>query len=317
MTRRVFHVGSSAAVRNAVAKGFGAEPLSGPVSGLTSGDVVVVECFANLGNRPDAVGGNAFSACRAWKQTRGVAVHLVVRRDDPIGVMLARFVLADGILRIDGDGQVDGLEHLAPHDRARTAKNIDALLERHGAALANADRSELAGRVREWESSDSFLQRLQDAETGLFDGPYTALKLDEEWKRSQRFHLPLSIVLLDIGTPEASMPTGPDRAVLLAEVASVFLNECRDIDVLGRFTTSTFLFLLPGTPPLGAQALARRLIQSLVEREFAVGVDPCAGVASVPMAGIADRRQFLVVAESCLKRAAESTGAGRVAVAWE
>lgn len=317
MTRRVFHVGSSAAVRKAVTKAFGAVPEGGPAAALVAGDVVVVECFAALGDRADVVGGNAFSACRAWKQTRGVAVHLVVRKDDPIGVMLARFVLADGVLRVDADGSVEGLEHLGPHDRARTAKTIDALLERHGAALANADRSELAGRVREWETSDSFLQRLQDAETGLFDGPYTALKLDEEWKRSQRFHLPLSIVLLDIGIPEAAMPNGPDRAVLLAEVASVFLNECRDIDVLGRFTTTTFLFLLPGTPPLGAQALARRLMQSLLEREFAVPVDPCAGVVSVPMAGIADRRQFLVVAEACLKRAAESSGAGRVAVAWE
>ena len=115
------------------------------------------------------------------------------------------FSIADGILRVDDKGAVEGLEHLAPHDRTRTAKNIDALLARHGAALANADSSELAGRVREWESSDSFLQRLQDAETGLFDGPYTALKLDEEWKRSQRFHLPLSIVLLDIGIPDAKL----------------------------------------------------------------------------------------------------------------
>lgn len=317
MTRRVFHVGSSAAVRKSVTSTFGCEPQSGPATGLTSGDVVVAECFADLSNRADVVGGNAFSACRAWKQVRGVAVHLVVRQDDPLGVMLARFVLADGVLRVDASGAVEGANALAPHDRARTAKNIDTLLERHGAALANADRSELAGRVREWESSDSFLQRLQDAETGLFDGPYTALKLDEEWKRSQRFHLPLSIVLLDVGVAVESMPKGPDRAVLLAEVASVFLNECRDIDVLGRFTTTTFLFLLPGTPPLGAQALARRLMEALAARDFTVPIHPCAGVASVPMAGIADRRQFLVVAEACLKRAAESTGAGRVAVAWE
>ena len=30
-----------------------------------------------------------------------------------------------------------------------------------------------------------------------------------------------------------------------------------------------------------------------------------------------DRRQFLVIAEACLERAAESSGAGRVVVAWE
>jgi GGDEF domain-containing protein len=317
MTQRLFHVGSSPAVRTAITTAFGKEPSNEPATELQSGDAVVVEAFASLAGREDVLGGNAFSACRAWKQTRGVSVHIVVRTEDPTGVLLARFVLADGVMRLDQQGHVDGLEHLAPRDRGKTHKNIDTLLDRYGAALANADQSELAGRVREWESSVSFLQRLQDAETGLFDGPYTALKLDEEWKRSQRFHLPLSIVLLDIGTAAAAMPAGPDRSVLLAEVASVFLNECRDIDVLGRFTTTTFLFLLPGTPPLGAQALARRLLQALSSREYSVPLRPAAGVASVPMAGISDRRQFLVVAEECLRRAREDAGASGVVVAWE
>lgn len=317
MTNKLFHVGSSAAVRAAIQKAFGKEPQTGSVKGIASGDTVVIESFSDLSGRDDIVGGNAFSACRAWKQTRGVVVYVVVRAEDPTGVLLTRFVLADGVIRIDDTGAIEGLEHLSPRDRGKTNKNIDALLERYGQALKNADQSELAGRVREWESSDSFLQRLQDPETGLFDGPYTALKLDEEWKRAQRFHLPLSIVLLDIGPAAEAMKPGPDRAVLLAEVASVFLNECRDIDVLGRFTTTTFLFLLPGTPPLGAQALARRLLISLGERSFAAPVRPFCGVASAPMAGISDRRQFLVVAEDCLRRAREEGGDSGIVVAWE
>lgn len=317
MTERLFHVGSSPAVRAAIQKAFGKEPIVAPATGLKAGDTVVVESFADLSARADAVGGNAFSACRAWKQTRGVSVYVVVRAEDPTGVLLTRFVLADGVVRIDAKGGIEGLEHIGPRDRGKTHQNIDTLLARYGEALKNSDRSELAGRVREWESSDSFLQRLQDAETGLFDGPYTALKLDEEWKRAQRFHLPLSIVLLDIGQAAEAMKPGPDRSVLLAEVASVFLNECRDIDVLGRFTTTTFLFLLPGTPPLGAQALARRLLSSLGERSFAVPLRPACGVASVPMAGIADRRQFLVVAEECLRRASEDPDSERIVVAWE
>ncbi len=317
MTDRLFHVGSSPAVRTAIQNAFGKQPITAQATDLRAGDAIVVESFADLSNRADVLGGNAFSACRAWKQTRGVSVYIVVRAEDPTGVLLTRFVLADGVVRIDAKGAIDGLEQVGPRDRSKAHQNIDTLLHRYGTALKNADQSELAGRVREWESSDSFLQRLQDAETGLIDGPYSALKLDEEWKRAQRFHLPLSIVLLDIGQAAASMKPGPDRSVLLAEVASVFLNECRDIDVLGRFTTTTFLFLLPGTPPLGAQALARRLLNSLGERSFAVPLRPCCGVASVPMAGIADRRQFLVVAEECLRRANESPDSDGIVVAWE
>ncbi len=317
MNRRIFHLGASPAVRAAIQEAFGAELQAGPVHDLGQGDVVVIEAFADLGARTDAPGGNVFSACRAFKATRGVAVHIVVRHDDHTGVALARFVLADSVLRVQADGAVEGLEQLQPHDRGKTKKTIDQLLTRYGAALQNADQSELAGKVREWEGSDSFLQRLQDPETGLFDGPYAALKLDEEWKRAQRFHLPLSIVLLDVGPEVASMPAGPARSVLLAEVASVFLNECRDIDVLGRFTTTTFLFLLPGTPPFGAKALAQRLIASLNDREFELPLRPRAGVASCPMAGITDRRQFLALAEECLRRAEGDQGEDGVVLAWE
>jgi hypothetical protein len=35
------------------------------------------------------------------------------------------------------------------------------------------------------------------------------------------------------------------------------------------------------------------------------------------MAGISDRRQFLVVAEECLRRAVDEPSTGGVAVAWE
>ncbi|MGE3173250.1 MAG: hypothetical protein AB7O97_11550 [Planctomycetota bacterium] len=315
---RWFHVGTADAVRRSLAELFGREPETGAVAGLGDGDCVVVEAFADLGARADVPGGNAFSACRAWKLRGRVTVHVVVRADDPTGVALARFVLADAVLRLDAAGAVLGLDALQPHDRRRTARTIDALLERYGAPLDAVDRSELAGRVREWEETDSFLQRLQDPETGLFDGPYAALKLDEEFKRSQRFHLPLSLLLLDIGAAAGALPAGPDRQAVLAEVAAVFLNECRDIDVLGRFTTTTFLFLLPGTPPLGAEALARRLLTSLRQREYAVPIEPRAALVAAPAPGIADRRDFLVVAEACLERARRrGPGDGDLVTAWE
>lgn len=317
MTTRLFHVGESPAVAAAIAAAFGRPATAAPVVGLVKGDVVVVEAFADLSARPDVVGGNAFSGCRAWKLTPGVAVHVVVRAEDPVGVQLARFVLADGVLRLDAADLVHGLDELAPHDRAKTRTTIDALLSRYGGAMRDGGTSPMLQRIAEWEADDSLLQRLQDPETGLFDGAYAAMKIDEEWKRSRRFHLPLSLILLDIGPAAAALPDGPARSGLLAEVAAVFLNECRDLDILARFTPTTFLILLPGTPPAGAEVLARRLLQSLGEREFEVRVQPAAGLASVPAAGIGDRKDFVGVAEACLERARSGRGGGSLCTAWE
>ncbi|MFB3051954.1 MAG: hypothetical protein ACE1Z0_08210, partial [Acidimicrobiia bacterium] len=109
------------------------------------------------------------------------------------------------------------------------------------------------------------LRQLQDSETWLFDGPYATWKLDEEWRRSNRFHEPLSLVLLDVGVGLLELPDADRRAVLV-DAASVFLNECRDIDILARFSPTTFLFLLPGTGTDGADILAQRTIASLQER---------------------------------------------------
>jgi GGDEF domain-containing protein len=104
---------------------------------------------------------------------------------------------------------------------------------------------------------------------------------------------------------------------VLAEAAGVFLNECRDIDVLARFQPTVFLFLLPGTGPDGATVLANRILAALRER-FSAGpsVAPVAGLCSVPSADVPDRRAFLAVAEACLARAA-ATGPGTVSATWQ
>ena len=185
MTGRVFHVGDSEAVRAALLETFGSEPKTGSVRNLESGDVVVIEVFAALTDREDIAGGNAFSACKVWKEERGVAVYAVVRDDDPVGVQLARFVLVDGVMVLTGSGQLQGLEQLTPKDHKRPGRLIDALLERFGTVMDDEDRGSRAlERMLEWEREDHFLARLQDEETGLFDGPYAALKLEEEFKRA-------------------------------------------------------------------------------------------------------------------------------------
>lgn len=314
---RVVHAGGSLALRAALEREFGRLVELEIPADLGPGDVVFVEAHGDLSQRRDVAGRNAFSACRDCKR-RGATVCIALRADDDVGVQLARFVLADGVLREHEDGRIEGLADMRPRDHGRSGRTIDALLARFGKALESPERNSVAlQRLLQFEADDSLSLRLQDPETGLFDGLYATWKLDEEFKRSQRFHHPLSLLLLDLGANVAAMQAGPDRRVVLAEAAAVFLNECRDIDVLARFSPTTFLFLLPGTPPEGAAALARRMLAALRGLQLPVGLEPCGGLAAVPDAAIADRKDFLLVAEACLQRAQRGEGDGGLVVAWE
>jgi GGDEF domain-containing protein len=314
-SRRWFWVGSRAAVREAVARLLGSPATEAPLAAATPGDCVVVDAVA--GDAASALPtGHVFGGVRALKQTKGLAVFVVVAADDRVGPMLARFVLADGVATWDdAEQRLDGAQLPSVAASPRRAP-IDALLAKLEPRLATTSGESNLQRLLRFEREDSLQQRLQDAETGLFDGPYAALKLDEEWKRAHRFWLPLSLLLLDLGAGVERLPAA-ERALVFAEAAGVFLNECRDIDVLARFAPTVFLFLLPGTGADGAEVLGHRIVGALARR-FAdrADVQPCGGLATAPSSEIPDRRTFLAVAEACLARA-RAIGPGVVATSWQ
>jgi diguanylate cyclase (GGDEF)-like protein len=246
-------------------------------------------------------GRNAFLACLAERRRDRVG-RVFLLADEALTEVrgLAGFCLADGVVFRGADGLI-GAEDLAGPSEREAGVSVDALLERLERDIEK--RGEQAARralerLRQRPDEGRLLDHLTDTETGLFDGPFATFKLDEEIKRSTRFHQPLSILLIDCGVTD----WGEERGLVLAEIAGIFLEECRDIDVVARFDEATFLFLLPGTPPDGARSLAKRLLTSLREREFAGGVRVPAriGIAAAPGVGIRSGRDLLAAAESDL-----------------
>lgn len=319
---RWFLVGSRAPVREQLTAWFGRQATTASVATAVAGDIVVVDARAGGAEAAALPFGHVFSGVRALKQIAGLTVYVLVDADDRTGVQLARFCLADGVVTwFDGERRIDTGALVAgqpPHGQLQPRRpSVDELLRRvegHVGAAGGPDSP--LQRLLQFERDDRLLVRLQDAETGLFDGPYATLKLDEEWKRAMRFHQPLALLLVDLGPGYERLPEG-ERRELLAEAAGVFLNECRDIDVLARFSPSVFLLLLPGTGPDGAEVLARRALAALAARlPAAKGVQLAAGLCTVPDAEIPDRKAFLAVAEACLRRAAAS-GAGGLCTSWQ
>ena len=164
-------------------------------------------------------------------------------------------------------------------------------------ALPEESRGEDSGRrelpenlVRDLvgERANRLIDVLVDPETGLYSYDYLSFKLDEEFKRAERFEQPLSCVMLGF--------EGQVDDDVLGSLASIFLNASRDTDLLGRFDQSSFLFFLPNTGPDGASIMASRIreaaeaegLRDLVGDELTIAV----GISFCPHVDI-DRREDL------------------------
>jgi GGDEF domain-containing protein len=313
--KRWFWVGSRTEVCDALRDVLGGAPADVSLDKAGDGDIVVIDPMAESTKLATLPHGHAYSGVRALKQRRGLAVYVMVAADDPTGVQLARFTLADGVLTWHADSQALDSDELRTGAYSSSRPSVDDLLTRLQNEAGEQGKENSLQRLMRFEREDTLLTKLQDAETGLFDGHYATLKLDEEWKRAHRFHQPLSLLLLDLGFAEGM--TDVDRRAALAEAAGVFLNECRDIDVLARFSAEVFLFLLPGTGVDGAQVLANRIVASLRGRlQGQVAANPTGGLCTVPSSDIRDRKSFVAVAEACLTTA-KASGAGGVCSSWQ
>ncbi|MDP6424568.1 MAG: GGDEF domain-containing protein, partial [Planctomycetota bacterium] len=163
------------------------------------------------------------------------------------------------------------------------------------------------------ERERSFIESVTDAETGLFQGSFMAFKLEEEFKRSWRFRLPLAVVLFDL--PQMN-DLGDERGRVLGEVAGVLLNECRDIDVIGRYDDTSFLLLLPSTGANGASVLAHRVLGHLRDQIKApVQLDPAIAIVAVPRTGVNRKDDLLDLARLTLVSAWAAEGDQRVCLA--
>lgn len=309
---RVYLHAGSERLAAAVAEFVGHPITRGVPAAAKPGDLVILAADAPAEQLP---GGNAFSACRALKEDPRVRVLLALRADDPYGPELARSCLADGCLLVEADGMVrlDEQAQARIHPPFRRPP-VDAVLQRLEAELASdagRQRSVLQ-RMLSRSTHSWFLQHLADPETGLLGAEYAAFKLDEECKRAQRMHQPLSIALLSIGGDDVLSSDPEARRQLLVELSGVLLNECRDVDHVARFTPTCFLLMLPGTGADGARILLQRLLAELGQPRPDAALDPRAGLATIPAVGIQNRRQLLARAEACLCLAQSAGDADRL-----
>ncbi|MAE76158.1 MAG: hypothetical protein CMJ85_04735 [Planctomycetes bacterium] len=260
---------------------------------------------------------HVFATCARLKRP-GVRVTVAIACDDEERELvepIARFCMAEGTVSwrdlIDGPSTVLG----GLIRSGKPTEAVDVLLARLEERLGDDVRVLADGVLRglSTERERSFIESVTDAETGLFQGSFMAFKLEEEFKRSWRFRLPLAVVLFDL--PQMN-DLGDERGRVLGEVAGVLLNECRDIDVIGRYDDTSFLLLLPSTGANGASVLAHRVLGHLRDQIKApVQLDPAIAIVAVPRTGVNRKDDLLDLARLTLVSAWAAEGDQRVCLA--
>lgn len=198
---------------------------------------------------------DAYEACRRLTARGGTRLVFVLPHasDDAnvsVAEPIARFCGASSVLtrELDADAVAAALG---------SAQASPVQPDQFAAGDAVLPESLLRDLVEQQSRPMELLERLADPETSLFNYEFLTYKVDEEFKRSRRFGHPLACVLMGF--------EGEAHHDVLRQLASVFLQACRDTDILGRFDRSSFLFLLPNTPPEGARIMADRVRASVKE----------------------------------------------------
>ncbi len=154
---------------------------------------------------------------------------------------------------------------------------------------------------------------ITDSLTGLHNRRYFDSALDIETRRSTRYGLGLSLLLLDLDLfkPINDLHGHRFGDLVLAKVGELLQRAVRDSDVACRFGGEEFAVILPETGRLGAFSLAervRRRVQEMFDEPFEgqpLELSVSGGVATFPLDG-EDAESLVECADRAMYLAKES-----------
>ena len=111
------------------------------------------------------------------------------------------------------------------------------------------------------------VQRLAitDVLTGVFNRRHFFDVADREIKRAQRYHIPITAIMLDIDDFKKANDTYGHAAgdIVLRKIAETCAENLREVDILGRYGGEEFSVILPNTDLEGGVQLGERLRQAI------------------------------------------------------
>jgi diguanylate cyclase (GGDEF)-like protein len=162
---------------------------------------------------------------------------------------------------------------------------------------------------------------LHDELTGLYNYRYLHTRLNEEFKRAERYHEPLACMVIDIDRlQDHNDAFGRSQGdAIVRGVADAIRRAVREIDVVARFGGDEFLVALPSTHFAGSVTVAERLWREVTEH-VGSGESPdrrpatvSVGVALFPSRDVRTKDALLRAADTALRQA-KRDGGNRICV---
>ncbi len=134
----------------------------------------------------------------------------------------------------------------------------------------NSDSVRVAGLVADWcgssiENATIFKETknklIADEMIDAYTYDYFKRRLHEEFVRSRRYQLDLSLILLEFPSLENASDEG--REDVLMAFSMILKNQVREIDILFlNNKLGSFFLLLPTTPPAGARVVVKNILNA-------------------------------------------------------
>ncbi len=112
--------------------------------------------------------------------------------------------------------------------------------------------------------------RRYDEETGLLCNDFFQMKLQEEFRKAERYKFPLALSIYDIDNFKqvANLHGLATARKLRCEVADELKTILRGVDLIGCFGVDEFIVCMPHTPLEGAKIVINRFRKNISSRNF-------------------------------------------------